>query len=176
MDTMQAIITRQSIRSFTNQPVDEEQIEAIVRAGMHAPSAHHKRTWRMISVTERKTLDALSELGKYWKMLKEATLCIATCVYAPGIKAEDMELQIHNGAAATQNMLLAAHALGLGAVWLGISPERPAYLPTKELLSIPEEARVVSLIAVGHPQEPIPPRREPLDRLEPEKWFKERWQ
>ena len=82
---------------------------------------------------------------------------------------------MQNSVAATENMLLCIHALGLGGVWLGITPQRPHYEDVKKLLSIPGDVRVVSIIAVGHPTEPLPARAAPLERFEEEKWHKEQW-
>lgn len=172
---MDALLQRRSVRSFTEEPVSEDQVRAILRAGMFAPSAHNKRTWELITVTSRETLNALAPMSKWWGMLKEATLCIVCCGYAPGIKPEDEEFLVQNSVAATENMLLCIDALGLGGVWLGIHPKRPYYADVKALLGIPEEVRVVSLIAVGHPREPLPPRAQPAERFEEHKWHKEKW-
>lgn len=172
---MEALLERRSVRAFTEEPVQETDIRAIVRAGMHAPSAHNRRAWQMLTVTDRATLDALAPMNRWWSMLKEATLCVVTLSYSPGIKPEDEEFLVQDGAAATENMLLAIHALGLGGVWLGVHPQRPYYEAVKALLNIPAEVRVVSLIAAGRPQQPLPPRTAPQERFEEEKWHKERY-
>jgi hypothetical protein len=119
------------VRAFTEEPVQEADIRAIVRAGMHAPSAHNRRAWQMLTVTDRATLDALAPMNRWWGMLKEATLCVVTLSYSPGIRPEDEEFLVQDGAAATENMLLAIHALGLGGVWLGVHPQRPYYKDVK---------------------------------------------
>ena len=172
---MEAILTRRSVRAFTNEPVSEADIRAIVRAGMYAPSAHNRRTWQMLSITDRAALDALAPLNRWWSMLREATLCVVTLAHYPGVKPEDEEFLVQNSAAATQNMLLAIHALGLGGVWLGIQPLRPYYEDVKSLLNIPADVRVVSLIAAGHIRPPLPARAAPQERFEEEKWHKERY-
>ncbi len=175
MNAIDAILTRRSVRSFLNTPVSEEELKAILRAGMFAPSAHNRRTWEFITVTERPLLNELSVMSRYWGMLKEAPLCIVTCGYSPGIKPEDEEFLIQNSSAATENMLLMAHSLGLGAVWLGICRERPYYNSVKALLKIPADVRVVSLMAVGRPKAELAPRALPLERFEAEKWHRERY-
>ena len=172
---MDALLQRRSIRSFTKEPLSEEQVRTILRAGMYAPSAHNKRTWELITITSREKLDALAPMSKWWGMLKEAALCIVCCGYSPDIKPEDEEFLVQNSVAATENMLLCIDALGLGGVWLGIHTKRPCYADVKALLGIPEEVRVVSLIAVGHPKEPLPPRAQPTERFEEQKWHKEKW-
>lgn len=172
---MDALLTRRSVRSFTQEPVSEEDLRAILRAGMFAPSAHNGRTWRMLTVTDRAKLNALAPMSRWWHMLREAPLCIVCCGHSPELAAMDEELLVQNSVAATENMLLCIHALGLGGVWLGITPQRPQYEDVKKLLCIPGDVRVVSLIAVGHPKEPLPARAAPLERFEEEKWHKEQW-
>ncbi len=172
---MDALLQRRSVRTFTNEPVSEEHVRAILRAGMFAPSAHNKRSWELITVTSRETLNALAPMSKWWGMLREAPLCIVCCGYSPGIKPEDEEFIVQNSVAATENMLLCIDALGLGGVWLGIHPKRPYYEDVKALLGIPEEVRVVSLIAAGHPREPLAPRAQPQERFEEQKWHQENW-
>ena len=172
---MDTLLQRRSVRTFSDEPVSEAYMRAILRAGMHAPSAHNRRTWEMLTITSRETLDALAPMSKWWSMLKEAPLCIVCCAYASGIKPEDEEFLVQNSAAATENMLLCIDALGLGGVWLGIHTKRPYYEDVKKLLDIPEEVRVVSLMAVGHPREPLAPRPQPAERFEEQKWHRETW-
>lgn len=175
LTAMETILTRRSVRAFTEEPIQEADIRAIVRAGMHAPSAHNRRPWQMLSVTDRATLDELSLKSRWWGMLRGAALCVVTLAYSADIQPEDEEFLVQDSAAATQNMLLAIHTLGLGGVWLGIHPLRPYYEEVKALLGIPAEVRVVSLIAAGHPQQPLPPRAAPRERFEEQKWHKERY-
>lgn len=172
---MEALLTRRSVRAFTPEPVSGEDIRTVIRAGMFAPSAHNSRTWQMITVTDRAKLDTLAPMSKWWHMLHEAPLCIVCCSYAPGIKPEEEEYLVQNAVAATENMLIAIDALGLGGVWLGINPARPQYRDVKAMFGIPDDVRVVSLIAVGHPNAELPPRAQPTERLEEEKWHKECW-
>ncbi|HWR22668.1 MAG TPA: nitroreductase family protein [Feifaniaceae bacterium] len=172
---MDALLQRRSVRSFTKEPVSEEQIRAILRAGMFAPSAHNRRTWEIITVTSRETLDALAPLSKWWGMLREAALCIVCCGHFPGIDPADEEFLVQNSVAATENMLLCIDAMGLGGVWLGIHTRRPYYADVKKLLNIPEDVRVVSLIAAGHPKAPLAPRAQPAERFDEHKWHREKW-
>ena len=172
---MDVLLTRRSVRSFTNEPVSEPEIKAILRAGMHAPSSHNRRPWQMITITDRALLNALSPLSRWWGMLRDAPLCIVTCSYSDTIKPEDEEFLVQDSAAATENMLLAIHALGLGGVWLGIHPKREYYQAVKDALHIPDHVRVVSLIAAGHIKEPLPQRPAPQERFEEEKWHRERY-
>lgn len=170
---LDALFTRRSVRSYTQQPVSLEDMETIVRAGMFAPSAHNGRNWEIITITNPELRSQLSGLCKYWKPMWEAPLVIACCTRSDAIT--DLSFMQQNGSAATQNMLLAIHALGLGGVWLNSSPARDFYQPSKALLGIPEDVLLVSFIACGHPATELPPRAEPQDRYEPQKWRKERW-
>ncbi len=176
MDTLEAIFTRRSRREFSSDPVSAQQMEAIVKAGMHAPSSNNCRAWSMITVTDRKVLNAMADAAQWWKMLKQAPLAIVTVADFSGLdeaaQQYNEEYRIQNCAAATENMLLCAHALGLGGVWLGICPEREHYEPVKQLLGLPEQMRPVSVIAVGHPTGEPRPRTEPFEL---EKWHKEVW-
>jgi len=172
MDTIDAILTRRSIRRFTEEPVTEEQLETIIRAGMYAPSAHNTRTWRFLSITDKEKLEELSGLARYWRPLHRATAAIAVLADTTDVTPEREEFLIDNSVAATQNMLLAAHALGLGAVWLNLCQVRDHYAPVMECLKLPEHIRGIAMIALGHPAGDPP---EQPDRFEPEKWHKEVW-
>ena len=114
MDAYETILTRRSIRRYTNQDVSEEMVEKLLRAGMAAPSAGNQQPWHFLVIRDRDTLVKITEVHPHSKMLLTAPLAI--------LVAGDEKLQIHPGywledcSAATENILLAAHALGLGAV------------------------------------------------------------
>ncbi len=171
---LDALFARRSIRSYTDEPVSAQDIETIIRAGMFAPSAHNQRSWAFITVQDRQKLIELANCCKYWKMLNEAPLAIACCAECEETDAESRTYLLHNVCAATENMLLAIHGLGLGGVWLNASPQRDFYKTATAALGIPETVELVAVLAVGHPAPDQPPRRMP-ERFEPEKWHKERW-
>jgi nitroreductase len=129
------ILSRRSIRKYTSEPVSEEDVRTLLEAAMAAPSASNRKPWHFVVVTDRQTLDALAEAHPHGKMLFEAQLCVAVC----GGPVETERYWIQDCCAATENLLLAATALGLGAVWLGVYPR---------------EDRV----AIGHPAEEKAPR------------------
>lgn len=156
---------RRSIRKYTAQPVGQQQAEALLRAAMAAPSASNKQPWQFITVQDRGMLDHLAEVHQYAKMLKEATLCIVVC----GDRANKFWEQ--DCAAATQNILLAATALGLGAVWLGIHPNPDPVGKVVQLLGIAETHLPLCLISVGHPAE----QKDPADRFDQGKVHWEKW-
>ena len=116
MDAMDAILGRRSIRGYTTRKIDPPLIEKLLRAAMAAPSAGNQQPWRFVVIDDRAVLDAIPKLHPYAEMLKAAPLAIAVCGQVEGLKHADYWVQ--DCAAATQNLLVAAHALGLGAVWL----------------------------------------------------------
>lgn len=148
------IFHRRSIRKYVPKPVPAENIQALLEAAMAAPSASNLKPWHFVVVTDRERLKALAEAHPYGKMLAEAGLAIAVCG-DPAISERYWE---QDCSAATENILLAATALGLGAVWLGCHPrvERKAALRT--VLKIPESIEILSLISIGYPAEEKPAR------------------
>ena len=152
-ELIQTIFTRRSIRRYTADPVGEEDVKTLLEAAMAAPSAGNRQPWHFIVVTDRQTLDALAEVHIYGKMLFEAPLCIAVC--------GDPSLSNHwvqDCSAATENLLLAVAALGLGAVWLGVHPGADRVAAIRKELRIPESFVPLNLISIGHPAEEKEPR------------------
>lgn len=147
------IFARRSIREFTSQPVGDRDVRALLEAGMAAPSARNSKPWHFIAVRERRVLDQLAQSHQYADPLLRATLGIVVC----GVPGES-EYWVQDTSAATENILLAAAALGLGAVWLGIHPQPTREAHVRRVLGIPETVTPLNLIAVGHPAEEKPPR------------------
>ena len=168
------IMTRHSVRSYTDESVSDEMIETMLRAGMAAPSAMNRQPWEFVVLKERATLDSLAGKLKYAKMLAEAPLAIVVCakthfVNRDGENVENMFWE-HDASAATENILLAAHALGLGAVWTAASdPVRSAAV--REALGIPGEITPLCVIPIGHPKG----ESEIKDKWKTEKIHSERW-
>ncbi len=169
MDALDAMLTRRSIRAFLNRPVTEAQIETILRAGMEAPSAGNQQPWRFIVITERDRLDAIPRFHPYSSMVPLAPLAILVCADTRDLKHDRYWAQ--DCAAATQNILLAAHAIGLGAVWLGVYPREDRTEGFYELCGIPREITPFSCIVIGHPAESKPPG----NRFDPDKIHRETW-
>lgn len=147
-DRLAAIFSRRSIRVYTDEPVSEAELQSLLEAGMAAPSASNRKPWHFVVVTDRETLCALAEAHPYGKMLAKAGAGIAVCG-DPDVSA----WWVQDCSAATENILIAAAALGLGAVWLGShgSPEREKAL--RGILGIPDSIGVLSLLSIGHPAE-----------------------
>jgi nitroreductase len=151
MEAIKALLTRRSIRKYTAQEVPKEITRELVNAGMHAPSARNHQPWHFVVVDKREILDALSVAHPHAKMLQQATLAILVCGDKSIQEAEGYIVQ--DCSAATQNIMLAAHAHGLGSVWLGMYPREERMLKVSELLDIPDHILPVALIALGHPDE-----------------------
>jgi nitroreductase len=149
MDALEVLFTRRSIRQYTDEPVTEEQVRTLLEAGMNAPSANNRQPWHFIVVDERQGLDAIMGVHPHSKMLAQAPLAIIVC--ADITRSERYWQQ--DCAAATENILLAARALGLGSVWLGVYPKEDRTEGITRLFDLPEHIRPLCVIAVGHPAE-----------------------
>lgn len=155
MEALDAILSRRSIRRYTDKPVPPETVRKLLEAGMAAPSANHKEPWHFVVITERAILDAVPNFHPYSSMLLEAPLAILVCgdtslETRPGYMAQNLS-------AAVENMLIAAQGLGLGAVWLGVYPREERMAGMKELLKIPDGFLPFALISIGYPAEELPP-------------------
>jgi len=169
MDLMEAILTRRSIRQFKNQPVSKEIIEELLRAAMAAPSAGNRQPWHFVVLTDHNIMDKIPEFHPHSTMLVEAAAAIAVCWDKNSELADGYGIQ--DAAAATENILLAAHSFGLGAVWLGIFPRLHRVEKLKKLLNLPEHIMPLGVVAIGHPDEKKPP----ANRFDPQKVHFEKW-
>jgi nitroreductase len=169
METLKAILSRRSIRKYSSREIPEAHYEIMLKAGMHAPSARNRQPWHFIIVSDREMLNRLAESSPSWKMLSSAARAIVVC---GDTKAEDAEsFLIQDCSAATQNILLAAHELGLGAVWLGVHPREDRVNDIVRFLHLPAEITPVSMIAIGYPDE----ERDSEDRYLAERVHFDRW-
>jgi nitroreductase len=169
MDALECIFSRRSIRKYRSEPVSEEKIEIILKAGMNAPSAGNEQPWHFVVIDDRKLLNQIADFHPYAKMLYEAPQAIVVC--------GDPSLEKHKHywpvdcSAATQNMLLAIQALGLGGVWIGVYPREHRMQKLKELLKVPDPVQVFAVIACGYPAEQKPP----ANRYRPERIHFNTW-
>jgi nitroreductase len=163
------VFSRRSIRSYTDEAVSEEDLERLLRAAMAAPSAGNQQPWTFVVVRERATLDAVPGFHPYAAMLPKAPAAIVVCGHPGGCKWPQMWVQ--DCSAATENILVEAAALGLGAVWLGVHPLEERERGARALLGIPDHIVPFAIVPVGHPAE----RKEPSDRYDPARVHLERW-
>ncbi len=148
---MDIILNRRSIRRYKDQPVEEEKIDKLIRAAMQAPSAANQQPWEFIIVRDKDILNKLAGISDYSKMIADAPLAIVV------LGNEDrMRLRHHweqDLAAATQNILLEAAFLELGAVWLGVAPmeERMDYV--SDIFGLDKKLRPFTVIPIGYPDQ-----------------------
>jgi nitroreductase len=169
METLKAILSRRSIRKYSKNNIPEEYYEVLLKAAMHAPSGRNRQPWHFIIVSDREILKKLSEISPSWNMLEEAANAIVVC---GDLNLEDSESFIlQDCSAATQNILLAAHELGLGSVWLGVHPKEDRLKPLIEILHIPAHILPVSMVSIGKPDESREqPDRYNIDRIHQDRW------
>lgn len=148
MNLYEGIQTRRSIRQYENRPVEKELIEKLLKAGMQAPSAANQQPWEFIVVEDKETLVKLSNAHMYATPLKNAPLGIIVLLNKKYLKADKYWQQ--DLAAATENILLAAVELGLGAVWMGIAPEEDRMSYIRELFNLPPGVEAFSMLAIGY--------------------------
>ncbi|MDL2298827.1 nitroreductase family protein [Synergistaceae bacterium OttesenSCG-928-D05] len=157
---IQNILSRRSIRRYdADKEVPQEMRRILVECACAAPSAHNFKPWHFILIDEREKLNAIADAHPYGKMLKTATLAIAVCGEA---KDEDRDLSYweEDCAAAMQNILLAANALSLGSVWLGVRHAPNALEDRiKALCDIPEDIALMGIAAIGFPMETKDPHK-----------------
>ncbi|MFO7772391.1 MAG: nitroreductase family protein [Dehalococcoidia bacterium] len=159
MDVLEAIKDRRSIRKYKRLPVSEEQVTQILEAGRWAPSRGNSQPWKFITLKNAQTLMGLAEAIPTGRFIAEAPLAIAVVINPKVSKHPEQD-----GAAATQNMLLATHALGLGACWISIH-DTGCEEKAKQLLQIPDEEWLLSIVSIGHPAEMPEKERRGLDEI-----------
>ena len=167
MDALEVIFTRRSIRKYTKEPVTEEQLKTLLEAGMNAPSANNRQPWHFIVVNDRQPLEAIMDVHPYSKMLAQAPLAIVVC----GDITRSERYWQQDCAAATENILLTARALGLGSVWLGVYPKEERTVGVTQIFDLPEDIRPLCVIAVGHPAE----KKGRVDRYDSSKVHRNQW-
>jgi len=171
-DTLTAIHSRRSVRHYTGQPVSKKDLETLVKAGMAAPTAMDKRPWAFVIVTDEAILKKLAEGLPYSKMIVQAKSAIVVCgVMTKAGWGEAREFWVQDCSAASQNILLAAEAMGLGAVWTGMYPSHQRVEYVQKVLGIPREVIPLNVIAVGLPTG----EDRPKDKFDPTNIHWEKW-
>lgn len=150
----QNILSRKSVRSFSSDPVSPEAIDTLLRAAMAAPTGRDMRPWKFVVISNRTVLDSLTARLPKVKMLAEAPLAIVVC---GDLGVKDKEGQPSRNwtfdcSAATENLLLMAEAMGLGAVWTGVYPYPDRIKAVSETLELSETLVPLNLIPIGRPQ------------------------
>jgi nitroreductase len=169
MDVLEAIFTRKSIRKYTGESITEEQLKIILRAGFAAPSAHNRQPWHFVVIRDRQTLEKIASSHPYAKMLPQAGCGIVVC--GDSNKEERIGFLAEDCSAAIQNMLLAAHGIGLGAVWCGLYPATERAEEVSGLLGLPGNTIPIGLVVTGHKNE----ERKAVDQYDEKKVHYEKW-
>ncbi len=156
MDTIKAIMTRRSVRVFTEQTVADEDLRTLLAAAMNAPSAGDGRPWAFVVVTDRGRLDRLAdEVDDGNALFRQARAAVLVCLDPAregfaGFGEQDC-------ACASQNLQLAAHALGLGTVWIAVINVPPREAACRRILGLPDAVRPFALFPLGYPAQVPPP-------------------
>lgn len=165
------IFSRKSVRHFTGEIVTEVQLELLMKAGMAAPSANNKQPWAFIGITDGKIMNHLANNLPFAKMLAQAGGAVVVCGDLSKIDPAKKEYWIHDCSAASENILLAAEAIGLGAVWTALYPYKERYGLVQESLSLPESVVPLCIIPIGHPTgEDSPKEKFNRDNIHWNKW------
>lgn len=151
MEVYEAILTRRSVRTYDTRPVSPEIIKKIAGAGMCSPSARNNRPWEFIAITDRSILSRLSKVRPFWAMLNGAGAAIVVVNDNRTYTSPTTAFSVQDCAAATENILLAAHGEGLGAVWLGLYPLKEEQDMVRDILEIPANIIPFSIISLGYP-------------------------
>ena len=169
MDALECIRTRRSIREYQDKPVSDELVREVIGAAMMAPSAGNVRPWQFIVLTDPEVLQKAAAIHPHGAMCVKAPVSVMVC--------GDLSLEKYPGnwladcSAATQNLLLAAHAKGLGTVWTGLYPEQDRIDGFRQLLGLPENVVPLVLVPMGYPAQ----GGGPADRFDEEKIHLNQW-
>jgi nitroreductase len=167
MDTIECIKTRRSVRSFIPDAVTETEMEELLKCAMQAPSAGNGQSWKFVVITDRKVLDKIPEFQTYAGFVSKAPAGILVC----GDTSISADMWMQDASIASQTILLAAHAMGLGGCWLAVQPF-PAFIQGfRDLQKLPDNIHPLSFLAIGHPSA----SQKPVDRFDTKKIHYNAW-
>jgi nitroreductase len=170
--TLEIIHQRKSVRNFTDQKVSKNQLETLVKAGMAAPTAVNKQPWVFIAIDNRTSFDQLGDALPYAKMAKKASAAIIVCGdLSKALEGWEQEFWIQDCSAATQNILLAAESMGLGAVWTAAYPAKDRMKSVIDILNLPKHIIPLNVIPIGYPEGV----QQPKDKWKPENLHWNKW-
>ena len=169
MDTMEALYTRRSVRKYKNQQVPLEIIKEAVKAAMYAPSARNQQPWEFIIIDKKELLDSVPTFSPHAAMSKGAPAGVLICFNKEYESAEGFFPQ--DLGAATQNLLLALHANGLGAVWTGVYPREDRVAGFVKMFNLPETVIPYAFIIIGYPEK----KTDPVDRYKADRVHYNKW-
>lgn len=168
MDALETLFTRRSIRKYTDQPIGDAEVETMLKAAMLAPSANNKQPWHFIVVAQPERLKVIAGMHPYARMAAQARLAVVVC----GDAAGSPDYWVQDCAAATENLMLAARAIGIGSVWCGLHPREERKTPFKEYFTIPDGIEPFAVVVLGYPDQPF---TEADNRLRPDRIHRDQW-
>lgn len=177
MELYQGLLTRRSIRKYKNQKISRQDLEDIIKAAQHAPSAHNKQPWEFLVIEDQPTLSSLRSVQRWTSFAKEAPCAIIVCgnieqTFSRDKDDEKWDYADIDCSLATENLMLAAHAKGIGTCFCGASPMPLVVDGLRELLGLPQNIRPVAIIIMGYPDETPP---QPENRYNPNKIHWGKW-
>lgn len=169
---LENIMTRTSVRQYVaDKTIPRDTIELLLRAAMAAPTAVNKQPWQFIVIDNRESLDSLAQVLPYAKMLEHASIAIVPCGDLSKAFEGEPEYWIQDVSAATENLLLAAHSLGLGAVWTGVYPTKERVEAVSQRLNLPSNVIPLAVVPIGYPDG----QHTPKDKWNPEAIHFNQW-
>jgi nitroreductase len=157
MQPIELLKTRRCIRAYTPQAVPREIIEDIIDCGRLAPTARNEQPWEFVVVTDKALRSRIAQAADYGRFIADAPVCVA-------VLCRQTKYYLEDGSAATLNILLAAHAHGLGACWVA-GDKKPYAARVVQMVGAPENYRLVSLVSIGHPAEKPETGKRPLREM-----------
>lgn len=166
---MDPVLSRTNVRAYTERPVSDDAVCMLLKAAMAAPSAQDERPWHFVVIRDRQIREKVPDIHRFAHMIPQAPVALVVC----GDKTLQKEkgFWVQDCAAATQNILIEAQQLGLGAIWLGVYPIEGRVQGLRRLLGIPRHVVPFSLVAVGYPAD----LKTPPDRYDPSRVYLDSW-
>lgn len=161
-EVLECIMTRASVRKYKPETVSDSIMTAVLKAGMAAPTAANQQAWHFIVITDQALKDTITDSFQWTKMVRDCAFAVVVCGDMTRLFEGDREdggFWTLDCSAASENMLLAAHALGLGGVWCGIYPEEDRMSRLSEILDLPPRLRPVNILSFGYPEAPVAPKQ-----------------
>ena len=153
-ETISTILSRKSVRKYSDKKIPIDTVEILLRAAMSAPTAVNRQPWKFIVVTNEDKLKEMSDSLPYAKMISTAPLVVVVCGDATKfLEGEASEFWVQDCSAATENLLLAAHSMGLGAVWTGAYPGIERVKTLKTILELESNLIPLCAVPIGYPAE-----------------------
>lgn len=167
------IMTRTSVRAYSERGVSEQQMDTLLKAAMAAPTAGNKQPWRFVVINDKKILKSIAEKFETMTMAEHAPVAVVACGDVTAtFDGEGRDYWVQDVSAASENLLLAAHAMGLGAVWCGIYPLQERVKDFSTMLGLPENIVPMACICIGYPKG----KSEPKDKWKPQNVRYNNWE